>query len=51
MTEEFLKKLIFKYPNFLELGGAVNKYYQLLEQGIDKKEIEKQTLESSFRVL
>tara|TARA_R110002072_G_scaffold8956_3_gene44282 strand:- start:1356 stop:1511 length:156 start_codon:yes stop_codon:yes gene_type:complete len=51
MTEEFLEKLIIKYPNFMELGAAVTRYKSLLNDGIDIKEIEKQTLSGSFRTL
>jgi hypothetical protein len=51
MRIEFLKILIIKFPNFMELGCAVSHYHYLLEEGHSELESEELTLNSSFRNL
>ena len=50
MTEEFLEKLIIKYPNWMELGGAVKRYHDLRQSKLSKEECEKIVLGSSFSI-
>ena len=51
MSEEFLKKLIKAFHNYMELGAAVHEYNRLLNEGWDGKQIEEYIIEKTFRVL
>lgn len=50
MRSQFLEQLINKFPNYMELGGAVKRYYDLRQSKLSKEECEKIVLESSFRI-
>ena len=51
MRAQFLEKLINKFPNYLELGGEVKRYYDLRQSKMSKEECEEIVLNSSFRIL
>jgi hypothetical protein len=51
MRSQFLEKLIKKFPNYMELGGAVTRYYDLRQTKLSKEECEEIVLNSSFRIL
>lgn len=51
MRSQFLEQLIKTFPNYMELGGAVKKYYDLRQSKLSKEECEEIVLESSFRIL
>ena len=48
MRTQFLKKLINKFPNYFELGGAVKRYYDLRQSKLSKEECEEIILNSTF---
>ena len=48
MRTEFLESLIKKFPNYMELGGAVKRYYDLRQSEISKEECEEIVLNSTF---
>jgi len=50
MRAQFLKALMKKLPNYMELGGAVKRYYDLRQSKLSKEECEKIVLDSSFRI-
>jgi len=49
MRTQFLQKLIKKFPNHMELGSAVARYYDLRQSKLTKEECEEIILNSSFR--
>jgi len=49
MRTQFLEKLIKKFPNHMELGGAVARYYDLRQSKLSKEECEEIVLNASFR--
>jgi len=51
MRLQFLEQLINKFPNYMELGGAVKKYYDLRQSKLTEEECEEIVLGSSFRIL
>jgi hypothetical protein len=51
MRSQFLEKLIKKFPNYMELGSAVARYYDLRQSKMNKEECEEIVLNSSFRIL
>jgi len=51
MRSQFLEKLIKKFPNYMELGGAVKKYYDLRQSKLTEEECEEIVLGSSFSSL
>ncbi len=51
MRVQFLEKLIKKFPNHMELGNAVARYYDLRQSKMNKEECEEIVLNSSFRIL
>ncbi len=51
MREEFLKKLIKAFPNYMELGAAVHKYHTLIQDGMGEKQVEEYILQETFKVL
>ncbi len=50
MRAQFLKALIKKFPNYMELGGAVKRYHDLRQTKLTKEECEKIVLSSSFSI-
>ena len=50
MRSQFLKVLIEKFPNWMELGGAVKRYHDLRQSKLSKEECEKIVLSSSFSI-
>ena len=51
MREEFLKKLIKAFPNYMELGAAVHKYHTLIHDGMSTNQVEEYILHKTFKVL
>ena len=41
MRSQFLEKLIKKFPNHMELGGAVARYYDLRQSKLARKSAKK----------
>ena len=50
MRAQFLKALIKKFPNYMELGGAVKRYHDLRQTKLTKEECEEIVLKSSFSI-
>ena len=50
MRAQFLERLIKKFPNYMELGAAVKRYYDLRQSKISKDECEEIVLESPFNI-
>ena len=50
MRAQFLKALVKKFPNYMELGGAVKRYYDLRQTKLTKEECEEIVLKSSFSI-
>lgn len=49
MRAQFLEKLIKKFPNYMDLGSAVKRYYDLRQSKLGKEECEEIVLASTFR--
>ena len=50
MRAQFLKALVKKFPNYMELGGAVKSYYDLRQSKLPKEECEEIILNSTFSI-
>jgi hypothetical protein len=50
MRAQFLEKLIKKFPNYMELGAAVKRYYDLRQSKLSKEECEEIVLGSTFSI-
>ena len=48
MRAQFLERLIKKFPNYMELGAAVKRYYDLRQTKLTKEECEEIVLNSTF---
>lgn len=50
MRSQFLEQLVKAFPNYMELGGAVKRYYDLRQSKLSKEECEEIVLNSTFKI-